>query len=136
MQKAVLFTAIIILASSAVMAAELSLASVEIVRGQMQQISVENAPYGGVYGSIKLKLGFLEWYTETLWMLPEGSAAENFDYTGSSYTVPSSMNMTNNCRTSVYYNSSIGYAFKTSVKANGTFCMLADPGKYAFIAEY
>ena len=136
MQKIALLSVVIILASSVVMAAELSLTSVEIVKGQMQQISVENAPYGGMYGAVKLKLGFLEWYPEALWMLPEESFAENFDYTGSSYTVPSSMNMTNNCRTSVYYNSSIGYAFKTSVKANGTFCMLANPGKYTFIAEY
>lgn len=127
---------IILLLPAAVFAAELSISSIEIVKGELQQINIQDAPYGGAYGFVKLRLGFLEWYPNALWMLPEGADSSDFQYTGSSYTVPASLNMSGNCRTSVYYNSSLGYAFKTSVKTNGTFCILADPGKYKFIAEY
>ena len=127
---------VVLLLPAAVFAAELSISSIEIVKGELQQINIQDAPYGGAYGFVKLRLGFLEWYPDSLWMLPESSSVENFKYTGTSYTVPASLNMSNNCRTSIYYNSSLGYAFKTSVKESGVFCILADPGKYKFIAEY
>ncbi len=126
----------LILISAAAFAAELSIGKIEVIRGELTQINIEDAPYGGAYGTIKLRLGFAEWHPDAVWMLPENTDKDDFSYTGTTYTVPTSLNMTNNCRSSIYYNSTIGYAFKSSVKGNGTFCILADPGTYKFIAEY
>ena len=126
----------ILMISSVAFAAELSIGKVEVIKGELTQINVEDAPYGGSYGTIKLRLGFAEWYPESVWMIPENSETDDFSYTGTTYTVPSSLNLTNNCRSSIYHNSTLGYAFKSSVKANGTFCILADPGTYKFVAEY
>ena len=136
MRPRLLFIIFVIVISSVALAAELTVGKVEVIKGELTKINVENAPYGGAYGTIKLRLGFAEWHPEAVWIIPENSDTNYFSYTGSSYTVPSSLNLTNNCRSSIYYNSTLGYAFKSSVKENGTFCILADPGTYKFIAEY
>ncbi len=126
----------VVVISAVAFAAELNIGKVEIIRGELTQINIEDAPYGGSYGSIKLRLGFAEWYPESVWMIQEDSDVDDFSYTGSAYTVPASLNLTNNCRSSIYYNSTKGYAYKSSVKANGAFCILADPGTYKLVAEY
>ncbi|MBI4162811.1 MAG: hypothetical protein HY513_03945 [Candidatus Aenigmarchaeota archaeon] len=126
----------VMLVSAAAFAAELNMGKVEVIKGELAQINIENAPYGGAYGTIKLRIGFAEWYPDAVWMIPENSNKGDFSYTGTAYSVPSALNLTNNCRSSIYYNSTLGYAFKSSVKENGTFCILADPGDYKFIAEY
>ena|SRR3989338_6763436 len=130
------FLALFLLVTAAAFAAELNIGKVEVIKGELTQINIENTPYGGSYGTIKLRLGFAEWYPDAVWIIPENSDIDDFSYTGTTYTVPSSLNLTNNCRSSIYYNSSTGHAFKSSVKENGTFCILADPGTYKLVVEY
>lgn len=129
----VVFAAMAVSAASAV---EAPLGTVEIINGTIVTMNIGSVNYGGMSGKVTMKLGSSSWTAESIWLLPQGSNIEQFKYSGSYYSVPSSANMTNNCRSSVYFNQSAGYAFKASVEDDGSYCILADPGTYRIVAEY
>lgn len=136
MQKMFLLAvAAVILASFAAFATEIDLGAIEIVNSTVVNISIGSVPYGGATGTVKLRLGAFEWYPESVWIVPEGKDIGNFSYSGKTYRVPSSLNLTNNCVSSIYKSGS-ATAYKASVKADGAFCVLADPGSYRIVAEY
>ncbi len=132
--KKVALVAILILTSFA-LASEVNVGSIDIVNGTLVTMDIGATPYGGINGSIRLRLGSSEWYPDSVWLLPAGTNTGDFNYTGRTYRLPTSMNMTNNCISSIYESES-GYAFKATVKEQGKFCILADSGSYRITAEY
>ncbi|MBI2579815.1 MAG: hypothetical protein HYW27_02845 [Candidatus Aenigmarchaeota archaeon] len=128
--------ALLLLAFSAIaVASEVNIGSVDIVNGTLVTMDIGATPYGGINGSIRLRLGSSEWYPDSVWLMPADTSISDFNYTGRTYRLPTNMNMTNNCISSIYESES-GYAFKATVKEQGKFCILADGGSYRIVAEY
>ncbi|MBI5061803.1 MAG: hypothetical protein HZB67_05840 [Candidatus Aenigmarchaeota archaeon] len=111
----------------------------DVSNGAVQGFSIESAPYGAVTGTIRFRLGNWTWYPEEVWLVPEGEV-DDYRYTNKYYQIASSvgndpiLNATNRCRTSVY-NLTDKKGFKSSIGAGGTFCVLADQGRYKIYAK-
>jgi len=129
------FVLFLVLVSIVVFASADRVGSVDITAGEVITFDIDSISFGGVTGTIKMRLGGMEWYPDAVWLVPKGHTIDEFEgnYTYKTYKVPSDLNMTNNCYTTIY--SSGMYAFKASVK-DGKFCILADPGEYDIIAEW
>jgi|SRR3989344_3165207 len=125
----------ILLLSAFTFASEVNVGTIDIVNGTLVTMDLGPTPYGGINGSIKIRLGSNEWYPDSVWLMPEGSNIANFNYTGRTYRLPTSLNFTNNCLSSIYEQDG-KQAFKATVKEGGKFCILADGGKYKIVAEY
>lgn len=126
----------LVLASFLTYATQTELGIVDITNSTINSITLNAVGFGGISGTVKMKLGAVEWYPTDLWLIQEGVDIDNVSYTNKYYKVSSSLNMTNDCRSSKYIDSSGKTAFKVSVKPDGSFCLLADPGRYKIVAEY
>ncbi len=136
MKKAIVLLSILLVVSI-VSGTEAPLGTVDIVNGTVVTMDIGSVNYGGVAGKVMMRLGASSWTADAVWLLPADTTIGQFKYTGSSYSVPSSANMTNNCRSSVYSNETLGKrAFKATVQSDGSYCVLADPGTYQIVAEY
>lgn len=132
---AIIAAVVISITYFSVLATEVDLGVIEIKESEVIVLSVDSVPYGGVTGTVKMKLGEFEWYPDSVWILPVDEDINDFNYSGSSYRVPAEVNLTNNCISSIYnYNDK--KAYKAGVKDGGKFCLLADPGTYRLVAEY
>ncbi len=125
----------ILLLSAFTFASEVNVGTIDIVNGTLVTMDLGPTPYGGINGTIRIRLGSNEWYPDSVWLMPEGANVADFNYTGRTYRLPTSLNFTNNCLSSIYEDDG-EQAFKASVKEGGKFCILADGGKYKIVAEY
>ena len=128
-----LFVALLILPFA--LASEVEIGTLTVSNSTVMTLNITNFPYGGATGTVTLRFGAKEWSPTSIWLLPDGFETSQFSYTNYK-TVPGSLNLTNDCRTSFYVNATSGKkAYKASV-ASGSFCILADPGTYRIVAEY
>ncbi len=130
----VIFT--LVLASFLTYATQTELGTIDITNSTINTITLNAVGFGGIAGNVKMKLGSLEWYPTDLWLIQDGVNIDNVTYMNKYYKVSSSLNMTNDCRSSRYNDSNGRTAFKVTVKQDGSFCLLADPGRYKVVAEY
>jgi len=93
--------------------------------------------FGMLTGAITFKLGNQVWPTDEVWLVPANSVPEQFKSTGAYLEIPVNVTYTT-CKTSVYSNSTYGFAFKSLADflPNGTFCILAYNGTYDIMARY
>ncbi len=94
--------------------------------------------FGMVKGSISFRLGEYKWPASEIWLVPEGSLPSYYKSTGTYLELPENITFST-CKTSVYYNESLGYAFKilgSQIAENGSFCGLAYNGSYDVIAKF
>lgn len=138
--SAVLLTVFVVLFLTMFVVFAEDFGSIDITQGGVQSINIETAPYGAAAGTIKFKLGNWTWYPQEVWLVPEG---EPDDYRSMSkyYQISASagsdplLNKTNYCKTSLY-NLTGKRAFKAlQVGSDGSFCVLADPGRYRIYAK-
>jgi len=113
---------------------------VSIYQGQVADLGSQEVTtdFGMVVGSIKFRLGDYSWAPTEVWLLPENTTPSQFRSLSQYLELPANITFST-CRTSVYYNESLGYAFKvlsSAILPNGTFCGLAYPGNYAIVAKY
>lgn len=110
-----------------------------VKEGEVQEIGYREVltSFGMVRGTITFKLGNYSWAPEEIWLLPENTTKEQFKATSTYLEIPSNITFST-CKTSVYYNESLGYAFKilpSGILPNGTFCGLAYGGTYDVLAR-
>jgi len=112
----------------------------------MQTILVD---FGMIKGTINFKLGDYRWPPKEIWLIPESMEIEHlgnfkpsdyFKSTGNYLEIPENLTFST-CKTSIYFNQSLGYAFKilnsnSQILENGTFCGLAYEGNYKVVARY
>ena len=113
--------------------------SIKIENGKILEIGSLEIPtqYGMIKGSIKFKLGNLSWKPKEIWLVPENSNPKNFKSLSEYLELPESV-FSKTCKTSIYYNESLGYAFKileSQIEENGSFCGLAYPGTYEILVK-
>jgi len=113
--------------------------AVVVEEGAVTEMEAQTIPtsYGMVRGSIKFRLGTYTWAPKEIWFLPTGSTPSQFKSTSVYLELPENITFST-CKTSVYYNESIGYAFKvlpSAILENGTFCGLAYGGSYEVFAK-
>lgn len=114
--------------------------SVVVSEGNVTDIGVQNilTEFGMVRGTITFRLGNYTWAPREIWLLPEGTTPNQFKSTSAYLELPEGIVPTT-CKTSLYYNESIGYAFKilgSQIFENGSFCGLAYEGDYDVLAKY
>ncbi|MBI4896478.1 MAG: hypothetical protein HY832_02920 [Candidatus Aenigmarchaeota archaeon] len=99
---------------------------------------IELEVYGAAVGTVRIKLGDYRWTPDELWLVPEGTSIEHYRSASQQSELPSYLNVTNNCKTSLYHNATTEkYAYKIlSLGANGSFCILASAGTYDLYAKY
>lgn len=137
MRKKIIFAMAVLFTISYTFAADMEMGKVSIVDGAFSEMNYEKSPFGGLKGSVKLKIGTYIWHPDNVWLVPEGMLSDQFRYTGDYYSLPSEMNLTNNCKSNVYYNSTLDkYAFKSDVGDDGSYCILGNSGNYNVMAEY
>jgi len=95
------------------------------------------ANFGMLTGAITFKLGNYTWPTNEVWLVPANTLPEQFKSNSTYLEIPTNVTFST-CKTSVYYNSTYGFAFKslTEILPNGTFCILAFNGTYDIVARY
>ena len=113
---------------------------VTITNGDVTQIGAQEVrtSFGMVVGAVNFKLGSYKWPAKEIWLVPEGSSPEDFKAIGTYLEIPENLTFST-CKTSVYYNESLGYAFKilpSQIMRNGSFCGLAYEGSYDVIAAF
>ncbi|MEM5882998.1 MAG: hypothetical protein QXQ77_02025 [Candidatus Aenigmatarchaeota archaeon] len=94
--------------------------------------------FGMIRGSINFKLGDYKWPAKEIWLVPEGTLPSYFKSTGNYLEIPENITFST-CKTSIYYNETLGYAFKvlsSQIQENGSFCGLAYNGTYDVIAKF
>jgi hypothetical protein len=94
--------------------------------------------FGMVKGSINFKLGEYKWPAKEIWLVPEGTSPNSYKSIGIYLEVPENITFST-CKTSVYYNETLGYAFKilsSGIKEDGSFCGLAYNGTYEILAKF
>jgi hypothetical protein len=93
--------------------------------------------FGLLKGAITFKLGDYTWSTNEIWLVPANTLPDQFKSTGSYLEIPINVS-SSTCKTSVYNNSTYGFAFKSlaAILPNGTFCVLAYSGTYDIVARY
>lgn len=116
-------------------AVQLEFGTMEITEGSIASKTVTKFPYGGVNGTINMRLAGSDVIPDSVWLLPGNYTMEQFKFVNQ-MTLPSELNITKGCRTSVYYNSSIGNAYKAGVESNGDYCIVAVQGTYRIVVEY
>ena len=117
-------------------AMQVEMGYVDIPDGSIQNKVISGFPYGGMNGNAKLKISSAEWAPESLWLVPENFSSSQFKYV-EQMSLPSSLNLTGNCKTSLYYNATNDvYAYKSTIQSNGDYCMAAVEGRYGIVAEY
>ncbi len=114
--------------------------SISIYQGQITDLGSQEVvtDFGMVVGSIKFRLGEYSWGPAEIWLLPENTTPSQFKSLSQYLELPANITFST-CRTSIYYNESLGYAFKvlsSAILSNGTFCALAYPGSYVVVAKY
>ncbi|MEM5793713.1 MAG: hypothetical protein QXS48_04425 [Candidatus Aenigmatarchaeota archaeon] len=113
---------------------------VSIKEGEVAEIGSNEflVSFGMIRGSINFKLGEYKWSTREIWLVPEGTLPSYFKSTGNYLEIPENITFST-CKTSVYYNETLGYAFKilpSQIQENGSFCGLAYAGSYDIIAKF
>ncbi|MGC8812383.1 MAG: hypothetical protein ACP5O8_02240 [Candidatus Aenigmatarchaeota archaeon] len=94
--------------------------------------------FGMIKGSVTFKLGEYKWPAKEIWLVPEGTLPSYYKSTGNYLEIPENITFST-CKTSIYYNESLGYAFKilsSQIQENGSFCGLAYNGTYDVIAKF
>jgi len=114
--------------------------NVNILKGEVIDIGINEmlTDFGMVRGSIVFRLGNYSWKPEEIWLVPLGTTPEDFKATGRYLEIPEDV-AASKCKTSIYFNSSYGYAFKitsSQILENGSFCGLAYEGVYEIFAGF
>jgi len=93
--------------------------------------------FGMLTGAITFKLGEYSWQVDEVWLVPANTLPEQFKSNSTYLEIPANVTFST-CKTSVYFNSTYGFAFKSlsAVLPNGTFCMLAYNGTYDIVARW
>jgi len=93
--------------------------------------------FGMLDGAITFKLGNYTWPLNEVWLVPTNTLPEQFKSTSTYLEIPANVTFTT-CKTSIYGNSTYGFAFKSlaDILPNGTFCVLAYNGTYDIVARY
>ena len=135
MRKAIIFGVIL----SVILTPLVKALTTQITKGQITELGSKEflTDYGMVRGSIRFKLGDYSWGPKEIWFLPEGTEPKQFKSVSVYLEIPDNI-IFSTCKTSVYYNESLGYAFKllsSAILENGTFCGLAYEGNYTVLAK-
>mgnify|MGYP000384757346 CR=1 FL=1 len=113
--------------------------SVNVEEGTISQLEPQQflVNFGMLTGAITFKLGNYTWPASEIWLVPVGTNPNQFKSNNTYLELPENLTYTT-CKTSVYSNSTYGFAFKSLAKIlpNGTFCILAYSGTYDVIAKY
>lgn len=93
--------------------------------------------FGMVTGAITFKLEDYNWQAEEIWLVPANTLPAQFKSNNTYLEIPANITFST-CKTSIYYNSTYGFAFKSlaDILPNGTFCILAYNGTYDVVAKY
>jgi len=114
--------------------------SLDISQGGMQSVNIDSAPYGAAVGTIKFRLGNWTWYPQEIWLVPEGnpddyrSMSKYYQISTSAGSDPLLVN-TNYCKTSIYNLTGVKGFKALQIGSDGTFCILAEPGRYRIYAK-
>ncbi|MBI4019300.1 MAG: hypothetical protein HY364_03505 [Candidatus Aenigmarchaeota archaeon] len=136
MGKATLGMAAVFLMLPFAYALQLDVGSVEITPGGIVEKVISQFPYGGIKGTAKAPVGGTDLIPDSVWLLPGNYTMEQFKYI-ELLSLPSALNLTGNCKTSVYYNDTASvHAYKVSVKEDGSYCLAATEGTYRVVVEY
>jgi hypothetical protein len=135
MKKKILFAIV-----AATLALPLAYAlSANVIEGTISQLEPQQLQvnFGMLTGAISFKLGGYIWPVNEIWLVPVGKDPSQFKSNSTYLELPANLTYTT-CKTSVYYNSSYGFAFKSlaEILPNGTFCILAYNGTYDVVAKY
>jgi len=135
MKKKILFAIV-----AATLALPLAYAlSADVIEGTISQLEPQQLQvnFGMLTGAISFKLGDYTWPANEIWLVPVGKDPSQFKSNSTYLELPANLTYTT-CKTSVYYNSSYGFAFKSlaEILPNGTFCILAYNGTYDIVANY
>jgi hypothetical protein len=135
MKKKILFAIV-----AATLALPLAYAlSANVIEGTISQLEPQQflVNFGMLTGAITFKLGDYTWPAKEIWLVPVGKDPSQFKSNSTYLELPANLTYTT-CKTSVYYNSSYGFAFKSlaEILPNGTFCILAYNGTYDVVAKY
>jgi|YelNatPaOPRAMG01_1025707.scaffolds.fasta_scaffold18026_10 hypothetical protein len=135
MKKKILFAIV-----AATLALPLAYAlSADVIEGTISQLEPQQLQvnFGMLTGAISFKLGDYTWPANEIWLVPVGKDPSQFKSNSTYLELPANLTYTT-CKTSVYYNSSYGFAFKSlaEILPNGTFCILAYNGTYDIVAKY
>ncbi|MEM7826106.1 MAG: hypothetical protein QW451_00540 [Candidatus Aenigmatarchaeota archaeon] len=113
--------------------------SVNIREGEISQLEPQEifVNFGMLTGAITFRLGNYTWPAKEIWLVPIGTNPSQFKSNSTYLEIPDNITYTT-CKTSVYYNSTYGFAFKSlaEILPNGSFCILAYNGTYDLIAKY
>jgi hypothetical protein len=113
--------------------------TVNLEEGKISQLEPQQLQvnFGMLTGAITFKLGDYTWPASEIWLVPVGTNPSQFKSNSTYLQLPANLTYTT-CKTSVYYNSSYGFAFKSlaEILPNGTFCILAYNGTYDVVAKY
>jgi hypothetical protein len=113
--------------------------SADVIEGTISQLQPQQllVNFGMLTGAITFKLGDYTWPASEIWLVPVGTNPSQFKSNSTYLELPANLTYTT-CKTSVYYNSTYGFAFKSlaEILPNGTFCVLAYNGTYDVVAKY
>lgn len=114
--------------------------NINITRGEVVNLGTKEilTEFGMIIGTIKFKLGTYYWSPKEIWLVPDGTLPNQFKSNSTYLEIPKNLTFSS-CKTSVYYNQTLGYAFKilsSQILENGTFCGLAYSGSYIILAKY
>ncbi|MEM5879627.1 MAG: hypothetical protein QXU74_04020 [Candidatus Aenigmatarchaeota archaeon] len=113
--------------------------SVTITEGMISSLEPQEflVNFGMLTGAINFKLGNYTWPASEIWLVPVGTNPNQFKSNSTYLEIPENITYTT-CKTSVYFNSTYGFAFKSlaQILPNGTFCILAYNGTYDVVAKY
>ena len=113
--------------------------STTITSGTITDLGINQllTSFGMLKGEITFKLGNYIWPVEEIWLVPANTSPDQFKSAGTYLEIPANITFTT-CKTSVYNNTTYGFAFKSlaEVLPNGTFCILAYNGTYDVVAKY
>jgi hypothetical protein len=113
--------------------------TVNVEEGTISKLEPQQflANFGMLTGAITFKLGDYIWPASEIWLVPVGTNPNQFKSNSTYLELPANLTYTT-CKTSVYFNSTYGFAFKSlaEILPNGTFCILAYNGTYDVVAKY
>jgi len=114
--------------------------NVSVFQGQVVDLGTQEVitEFGMVVGNIRFRLGDYTWSPTEVWLVPANTTPSQFKSLSQYLELPANVTFST-CRTSVYYNQSLGYAFKvlpSAILPNGTFCGLAYQGNYTVVTKY
>lgn len=113
--------------------------STTITEGTIVDLGVKQSlsNFGMLTGAITFKLGNYTWPANEVWLVPSNTLPEQFKSNSTYLELPANVTFST-CKTSIYFNSTYGFAFKglADVLPNGTFCILAYNGTYDIVARY